>query len=358
MTRLAGFDGLRGLAVLAVVLFHGGVLRQGWIGVDLFFAISGYLITGILLDAKGSVGQILWPFYWRRALRLFPLAFLAALIVGVVTSAGWSTLWYVSYLVNWLPFPPAPRELGHYWTLALEEQFYLLWPLVVLLVAPGKSIKWLAALFVLGTIARAILILVPLPFASPSFLGNATIVRADPILIGCALALVVHGGVDIRKWRVPAIIALLMAAVGFAAMDFLKAHPWHAWAPKVAYVFAEPILALGFGAVLLLVLLHPPKWLQWKWLEHVGKISYGVYVIHGCISPWLYANVIDPYQRTVILLIMSLTLAEASWRFFEAPILSLKSRWPMPSTEDANPRARDADAPRRADQQREVLGEH
>ena len=108
-SRFGGLDGLRALAVIAVVLLHGGVLSVGWIGVNLFFCLSGFLITGILLDAKAtgnSMGSILMPFYIRRALRIIPLAMLAAFIVALLNRYGWPTLWYVTYLVNWLPHPP------------------------------------------------------------------------------------------------------------------------------------------------------------------------------------------------------------------------------------------------------------
>ena len=333
--RLDGLDGLRGIAVLLVVLFHGGVLPFGWIGVNLFFCLSGFLITRILLDAKAAnsgTRSILVPFYVRRALRILPLATLVALITALATNSGWSTLWYVTYLVNWMPFPPPPRELGHYWTLAVEEQFYLLWPLAVLLISPKGSLKLVVTLFVVCSVARALLIWLPLSFATPHFLGNATIARADPILIGAALALGTRNGLDgTQRWRRISIAVLLLSFVMYAGLEYLRGFHWHPWAPKTAYIFVEPFLALAFGASLLFVLLTPPSWLRWRWLEQVGRISYGVYVIHGCLSPWLRTNIADATARTAILLSMSLALAAISWRLFESPLLSFKDRWPMPS---------------------------
>lgn len=332
--RLAGLDGLRAVAVIVVVLFHGGVLPFGWVGVNLFFCLSGFLITGILLDAKAtgaSTNSILVPFYVRRALRILPLAMLAALIVALVTNAGWSTLWYVTYLVNWKPWPPPPRELGHYWTLAVEEQYYMLWPIVVLLLSPSRLIKTAASLLVLCSVARAILIYWAPTFATPHFLGNATITRADPILIGSALALITRDGIgNFLRYKETAYWVASLGLLTAAVFEWLRKDSSPDWSSKAAYVFIEPSLALGLGAILLLVLLQPPKWLQWGWLENLGRVSYGIYVIHGCISPWLRANIADPLMRTVVLLSLSIVLASLSWKLFESPILSFKDRWPMP----------------------------
>jgi peptidoglycan/LPS O-acetylase OafA/YrhL len=334
--RLDGLDALRGVAVIVVVVFHGGVLPYGWIGVDLFFCISGLLITRILIEPRAqqhALRSVLIPFYIRRALRILPLAWLAAAVVAALTGAGWSTLWYAAFLVNWLPNPPAPRELGHYWTLAVEEQFYWLWPFAAVLLSPRNLLKLIAAALVLCFVARGVLLVLPGSIATAHILGNATVARADPILVGAALAVALQRGWlsrDARLWQRGALLGLVIGVAGFAGFETLAGYPWHAWAPRVAYVFATPSLALAMGSLLLLVILAPPAWARWSWLEGIGRISFGIYVIHGCMSPLLRATVADSLARTAILMVASIILAAISWRLLEQPLLAWKSRWPMP----------------------------
>jgi peptidoglycan/LPS O-acetylase OafA/YrhL len=127
---------------------HAGVLPVGWLGVDLFFALSGYLITGILLDARGApVGAVFRAFYARRALRIFPLGFLLLAVVflalPLVTYERVPLhvqAWYWLYASNWRSgnSPGALMYLRHFWSLAVEEQFYLVWPMAVLLISTRR----------------------------------------------------------------------------------------------------------------------------------------------------------------------------------------------------------------------------
>ena len=150
--RLPALDGVRAIAVLAVIANHSGLSSLGGIGVDIFFGLSGYLITGILLDAKAftpSPRAYLVPFYMRRALRILPLAWTVAVIMVLVRGEWSGLLWYMGFLVNWLPQAPPPTDLGHYWSLAVEEQFYLIWPILVLFASSATLRR--CAFAVIGT---------------------------------------------------------------------------------------------------------------------------------------------------------------------------------------------------------------
>ena len=152
MGHRAGLDGLRALAVLAVLAFHTGLLRAGWIGVDVFFALSGYLITGLLITEAAAHGSVrLGDFWRRRARRLVPALLVLLGIVALFDRIGseqwrapsrgdiWGTLTYTANWVrlagqqNYWELFAAPSPLEHVWSLAIEEQFYVLWPLIFML---------------------------------------------------------------------------------------------------------------------------------------------------------------------------------------------------------------------------------
>jgi len=171
MSRLTALDGLLTFAVLAVILHHNGPhdiaysFNPGGLGVRLFFVLSGFLITGILLEARGAGGrtgrgQVLRAFYVRRALRILP-AFYAVLALGMVLEpqirrdwlwhATYQTNHYTAVLGHW------PRAISHAWSLAVEEQFYLAWPLVVLFTPQRWVGRAIVTSFVIGPIAVSLL---------------------------------------------------------------------------------------------------------------------------------------------------------------------------------------------------------
>ena len=165
-TRLVELDGLRGIAIALVVLFHFGLFPPGWVGVQLFFVLSGYLISDILLTEKGKpFPAYLSRFYWRRSLRIFPLYFFYLIITSALFAAtnepksfeiDWPFL--VTYTTNFgrLRVSDVGPAFSHLWSLAVEEQFYLLWPLAVYFCSLASLRRIILATIVLSPVVRAI----------------------------------------------------------------------------------------------------------------------------------------------------------------------------------------------------------
>ncbi len=355
----AHLDGARALAVLAVVLYHFDALRTPWLravqslgffGVDVFFVLSGFLITTLLLrEPPRPLGRILAAFYMRRALRIFPLYYTGVLLYAPVAllrsaeSFGTYRDFLPSLLLYWsdwylgcrpLPFP----EFGHAWSLAVEEKFYLLWPLAVLLCHRRCGARIAAAAIVAVTAWRAY---VAAGIADVTLLEGrlwySFELRLDTLMWGCLLAhLLHHEGswqrvVGIAR-RGPVQLAVLGAAVGVMALA-LAANgraDWLQW----RYALMPPLIALLLAALVTQPTARRWSWLQWGPLAYVGRISYGVYVLHplalSTVSFGLrHAPLPDGVATAVPLRFLlyvaaTLGLCAASFRWFESPLLRLK----------------------------------
>lgn len=333
--RIPGLDGVRALAVTGVIASHSGLFGLGWVGVDIFFGLSGYLITGILLDAKDgatSAREYFAPFYVRRSLRILPLAWTFAILMAALAAVrghDWSGLpWYLVYLVNWLPTSPPPDVLGHYWSLSVEEQFYLVWPAVVYLASRRSLLRISLGLLALGVIYRLSVSSIELDFFTKQFRDLSTPARADSLIMGALLAQTQRGS-GWGQWpRFAPWIAALAGAV-FLCVSLLEA----SGAPfALTYNLKWPVLAVGVGAGLMWVLHRPPGFLEWPWMRWLGKVSYGVYIIHAPFGRLLhqYLPLAPPPIIFALQLGLTVPLAALSWYLFESRILRLKRFWPTP----------------------------
>src|SRR5882672_10627261 len=178
LQHIKALDGVRGIAILLVILFHYGYLGCGWIGVQLFFVLSGYLITSILLQERSqSLGAYLKRFYWRRSLRIFPLYYLYLLVllgtylalkIPPAFSDQWIYLFTYTYNVRQvLPNYDGSQLLIHLWSLSVEEQFYLIWPLLVFVFAAHRFRTLLIALVVAVPLLRLLAALYLTQLGSP-----------------------------------------------------------------------------------------------------------------------------------------------------------------------------------------------
>lgn len=307
-------DGLRGVAILAVLAWHVGIPGQegaGQAGVTLFFVLSGFLITSILVEEHARSGRIdLGRFYRRRAARLLPalLVLLAAasVLVLIERPAGGAVviLAPLFYVANWAQashidlFP-----VQHTWTLSIEEQFYLAWPL---LLAPLLLMRrrWALYVVIAGFVASTALRYFFAPWAESRALWG-TDVRADALLIGCGLALVLTR----RSIRLPS-AALVAGGVGFGSIAIIGT-------PPVLLAGGLTIVALSSAVLVLDVATTTRRFLAWAPLRWVGSISYGLYLWH----PFLFNAF--PDLPHVALVGPAVLIAVASSRWIEQPII----RW-------------------------------
>jgi peptidoglycan/LPS O-acetylase OafA/YrhL len=346
--RAAGLDGLRALAVLAVMAFHENLSATpgGFLGVDVFFVLSGYLITDLLAAQFGRDGRLdMRGFYVRRARRLLPalavmlLTVTAAVAVLEPDQAGKlrsALLGAVSYTSNWLQalhhqsyfdtFGPLP-PLAHLWSLAVEEQFYLLWPLILLLVLLRVQRRELRiGIAWAGAAASALLmLLVYAPGSDPSLVYYGTDTHASGLLVGAALAL---------TWPLARISALSCAAVR-QRLDVIGAAGLLVLALLVIYLGgADPImypLGLGIAAVaaggVVLAAASPGvlgRLLSRPPLRWLGLRSYGIYLWHWpviAIAGTLASRHPDTVPIRLLETALPIALAAVSWRWIEEPIL-------------------------------------
>jgi peptidoglycan/LPS O-acetylase OafA/YrhL len=294
MQYIPGLDGLRTLAVLAVVCCHSGAgwARGGFIGVDVFFVLSGYLITRLLAETQPTLRQ----FYIRRLRRLTPpLAVMLAVYLTVFyvvvpnyphyIEAGLSILYLSDYAKT---FWAMPDYLGHTWSLAVEEHFYLLWPLVFYRFRP--SVKALAWGFVAATVWR-------LQAHGWDAFYTRFDMRLSGLVLGCLLA-------HFPRQKFPAWPALV--ALAFVAFYL----PW-----KGEYAQGPGITTVEIAAAFAIMGEHP-AWLESRVMTYLGKLSYGIYLWHYPI-----ARLLDGQSWQLVLsvtLVASIALAALSYHTIEA----------------------------------------
>ncbi len=348
-------DGLRGLAILLVVFYHNfGFINYfffGWLGVDLFFVLSGFLITDILLKTKDSP-HYLRNFYVRRILRIFPLYYLVLIILFIalpllnrnVLLLEYYTdhqIWFWTYLQNWLfifhPVPDNTGALNHFWSLAVEEQFYLIWPFVILLFKKPKAIFYLLVGLLISLVTLRF-VLWTYRIEDLAYYNLYTFSRIDGICIGSMLAI-------LRKINIKGvnryftIIVLTLAALNFIFYFFNKQNqfsfPYLAIAGYTTFAVIFGLLVNeGVEGENLLI----NKLLSSPILKFFGSISYGLYVFHWpmylVLSPsltkWAEKNItaISPsIIASVIATILAITIAYLSFHLFEKRFLLLKKRF-------------------------------
>lgn len=370
--RIPILDGVRGLAIVLVLINNlyperavGTVLDTmvvhftdvWWIGVDLFFVLSGFLITGILADTRDGE-RYFRNFYARRFLRIFPLYYLALFFIfgivphfGLADSAQLYTIhaqrWYLwTYLGNlgYALHGNARFETDNYWSLAVEEQFYLLWPLFVLLLRRRQLIAFAIAMMAASFALRAAWLLHGL---SQEWVYLLTPFRVDGLLVGAMVALVLRGPdgrARLRRWappvwRITAPLGLLLVA----AYELPRNETLH----TVLQIFGYPIISLAFGALIVFCLDAQPgsrlaRWLGDRRMRFLGRYSYGIYVWHGLVLQMLVDRVgwvnlppevwgtRIPFGLLTLVLVTVLTIGVAylSFHLFEKPILDLKRFFP------------------------------
>jgi peptidoglycan/LPS O-acetylase OafA/YrhL/lysophospholipase L1-like esterase len=352
---IPGLDGLRAIAVLAVIAYHLNLpwAPGGLLGVGVFFTLSGYLITDLLLTRYDTVGRLdLGQFWLRRARRLLP-----ALVAMLIVVTAWTTVWHPSrlsslrsgvfaalgYVSNWQLIgqhvsyfaqfgPPAP--LGHLWSLAIEEQFYLVWPWLLMLGlwlearrGHDSLLRGRLALYALGLAAVSALLMAVLyhPGFATTRVYDGTDTRAFGLLIGAALAMVWRA-----RWLradVPSGTRILLNAVGGLALlkILLMAH---STAPSAPGMYRGGLVLLSVAtAVVVAATVHPgssmSRLLGVAPLRWIGVRSYGIYLWHFPVIALATGTVGAPMTiwRAAFQIGLTVTLAALSWRYVEKPIM-------------------------------------
>jgi peptidoglycan/LPS O-acetylase OafA/YrhL len=338
--KIPQLDALRGIAILLVIA-HNGTLHygttsylhplfdRGWMGVDLFFVLSGFLISGILLDTKESPNYFK-NFYARRVLRIWPLYYclLAFMFVvlphasasqGAAIFAKSSPWWaYPFFLQNFLlPLSTdAAGPLGVTWSLAIEEQFYLVWPIIVRFLSK-RQVAILAAVEIAAS-----------PFlryfleAHHIHIYANFFCRLDGLMLGAFLAALVRSKDFVRERYIGLALAVLAVATPLAVIFDLRQAEW------IVFTFTS----LAAGAIVYLSMFWQQKWFQWplanRFLLFTGTISYGLFLLHKIAFAGvdgLHVNSAKhPLLALGVILIGSYVLAITSWNVLEQPFLRLK----------------------------------
>lgn len=360
--HLPALDGVRGIAIL-VVLVHNlsiieargtlseklwtAVVEAGWVGVQLFFALSGFLITGILVDDRNEPRR-LRTFYLRRAVRIFPLYYAFLVLYFVLLPPFFPALarpfgevvWYWLYLSNWstLAYGLLPG-LGHVWSLAVEEQFYLVWP-------------WLAGRLRSATFAWVCVAIAALSLASrvglhaarfdDLWLYSSTIARVDALAMGALVALAIRSPpwkARLARARGPvlAVVIVALALLAVVTHGVNRNNP-------LMQIYGYSLLAVGCALVVAYAAdAGAPRWLS-QTLTHpallfFGRYSYGIYVIHPplkvAVWTWQKAFLDARAESQPVLVdvgfelavgVASIVLALVTWGAIERPFLRLKDR--------------------------------
>jgi peptidoglycan/LPS O-acetylase OafA/YrhL len=335
-------DGLRGIAVLAVILFHYRFpfSKNGFMGVDVFFVVSGFLITSLLIQEWMDAGEIkLRFFYLRRFLRLYPALLLMLLIVSPIAEPSYifSTL---GYFTNWMmAFTTQPLSdiIGHTWSLSIEEQYYLLWPLSLVFLLKRLPAKKLLLLVTLLALTSAVWrIIVWNSTGSYTRFYDGTDTHADGLLIGSALGIAAVFGFFPDKQHFKRISPLVILIIILLALWLLFDNNL----PADFYPYYGSLgISLITAAIIWQVVIHPSKGFsklfEFPPLVKIGVISYGLYLWHLPIG--YVIDRLTAYHNSLIVVLLKIgftfLISALSYRYLEKPILRLKSRFQRSNSE-------------------------
>lgn len=368
-SHMPPLDALRGLAIVMVTLYrfaHLGpedtsavgswlfpIFNVGNYGVDLFFVISGFLITGILDDAKGKDGYLV-NFIGRRALRIFPLYYAVLAIAFFLFPLLGSTIfapqapqqaWLWLYGTNLYQTLQGSWCLGpfdHFWSLAVEEHFYLIWPFVVGFFCRATNIRICIGIIVAAVLGRVAWMVAGGNEMAPSVL---TFFRADALAVGALIALVARDK-EWRDWLVP-VASVTALVTGLLLIPLLALN-------RRALMIPETLLAWHFGSLIVIAVSGSwDRWTGWLWnngaLQWISRYSYGMYVFQNLLiavmAPLITSESMcaslgsilwGRLAYTGIMSALTLAVAMLSWHLFEQRFLGLKDYFVSPAAPATN----------------------
>ena len=358
MKYIKALDGVRALAILLVMLFHFYFLVEvGWIGVQLFFVLSGFLITSILLDAKSdALGQYLKRFYWRRSLRIFPLYYLYLIGIALLYAVAHipeDFMSKISYLIfyNYNHYPIFESlshdvTFTHFWSLSVEEQFYLFWPFIIYFLSTRQLKVLLIFIIVAVPVFRYFiydwLLENNYPLADlGQIVYRLTPAQIDSFAFGAAIPIF---RLDSKPTQTKYIFwVTLILFFGFGLFNLLRldlpvsslGYP-NGGTDNLQYVWSYTLIDLVSLGLILVIITHSTSNLIQKLfantvVANIGKVSYGMYVYHWVFLAG-YRKIIHPYigYRPISFLVYLLLVYVISWlsfRYFERFFTGLKDRY-------------------------------
>ena len=325
MKYIPQLDGIRAFAILGVFLYHSPLhFKGGWAGVDLFFVLSGFLITRILASHREMpIKQYFGTFYMRRARRILPPYIALMIIASLLFGFSWLPTWY-TYL-GAMNFPRVgPPELSMLWSLAVEEQFYLFWPFVVLFV-PRRRLAWVAVgLILTAPLLRAI----ATPLLTDHWaIYKQTPFRMDTLATGALIGILWDShAAKIKRigayWLLPAVTGLILLAYlsrkgGFSTADFTVRGNVITYEVNLLIVSSIFLWALSDRLTL------PLKLPVVRW---IGRISYSIYLIHITAYTLVRSVVHAPIMVTLAAAALCVAYAAISFYFMELPLTEKRKR--------------------------------
>ena len=338
-------DGLRGLAIIIVILFHANVsfFSGGFIGVDIFFVLSGFLITSLLIQEFDSTGTIkLNYFYMRRALRLGPALLLLLITFCILsflllneekaTRNLIDALISLVYLSNWaraFNFHP-PDFLGHTWSLSIEEQFYILWPIILLLLLRAKKknrlhiICFAAMAALVSWLLRIYFVMSDVPLER---VYNGLDTRTDSLMVGCVLGVLISSRLISEKVK-DALSRWLKYIAPFSMVLLLFLSFTSNWQDNRIYYLGFFVVELLVAILILDIIINKNsmarKILAMRWLVWVGSISYGLYLWHYLVFRTMFALGFNGLMVVLLGTFVTFIIAICSYSFLERPMLKFK----------------------------------
>lgn len=341
-------DGLRGAAILSVMAFHAHApfLKGGFIGVDAFFVLSGFLITSLLVSEYDRyISVSLKNFYMRRMLRLAPALIVLLLIFCLISFLFLSyqqanrnyidSLISLFYLSNWaraFSLHP-PYFLGHTWSLSIEEQFYIVWPILLLTLLRFSSSRKVVVFFTasLALLAWALRVYLHMKGATPERLYNGLDTRADALMVGCALGVAYASGFFNKNNRKLILSKILVIISPVSALILLTFSVIANWRSPYMYQFGFFAIELLTATIVVDVMVNNKsiikRILATKALVWTGSISYGLYLWHYPIYRAMFLLEMSGLVVITIGSLITFAVAALSYYFMEKPILMLKKRF-------------------------------
>jgi peptidoglycan/LPS O-acetylase OafA/YrhL len=328
--RIQSLDGLRGIAILSVLLIHHGLFNNGWMGVDLFFVLSGFLITQILRKEKGE------PFYWKRfyvkrATRILPPLVLTVAL-GYLFTPKAHLLAAVAYLLSFSGFielsPYHILPLGPLWSLAVEEHFYILWPFAVRYL-PRKYLLVVLSVVIATVPLLRMFFSHPMPMAQLTPIYFLTPFRIDEMSFGCLLAILVESGstaAALTRWSKWLFLLSTVTYIGIWSyfhhvLYFPGAHT--KFFDSTGYTLVAVICFFAVAHVRLNRDSWASRTLSFAPLAFVGRISYGIYLYHLLVKTLVMWTTHGTSERMALIGDFPLVLffSWLSFKYYESPII-------------------------------------